>query len=165
MMLPQIVVIHRLPPKKRISTSYAIERKKVDDRRRKAGRLYFYMEKLLNSTPGVKNMTDLRNLTASIASLLNLKIDRAAKRSKEALTCWLCENWDRIQNEYIPSPQNLTNPIKLQNLEKYHNETQNENEKVADIFDINDDLFSNLLFDYNNEEFIDQFINEGLSFI
>lgn len=36
-------------------------------------------------------------LASELAKIINVKIDRAATRSKDGLVCWFCENWTQIQ--------------------------------------------------------------------
>ena len=37
-------------------------------------------------------------LAKQLSETFNIKLDRAAKRYKEHLICWFCENWDTITN-------------------------------------------------------------------
>lgn len=89
-------VIKRDPPKKCISPQYEEYRSMIDKRRRRVSNLFQYLQRYLNSLPGLKKKADMIRLAVAISRELNIKLDRDAKRVSEALICWYCENWIKI---------------------------------------------------------------------
>ncbi|EAX85026.1 hypothetical protein TVAG_586070 [Trichomonas vaginalis G3] len=140
----QRIVIIREPPKKRISDEYSEFRKKMDIRRRKVSKLYPFVEKFLNSFPKLKRRTDIMKLALRIGELVQIPVDRNAKRLNEPLICWFCENWQLVSKLVLPTyvelfmqpevvdvnPQNVEND---QDIQKLDQEIQKIMQEIGDM--------------------------------
>jgi hypothetical protein len=70
----------------------AIERRRVQQRRRRVGSMFEQMSKILSQTlNGDMGMMSLLSFANLVAEKHALHIDRSAKRTKEGLICWFCE--------------------------------------------------------------------------
>jgi hypothetical protein len=66
-------------------------------RRKRAGAFYGRVEGALNRmTGGRPTRAALMELAAGLGGPRGIIIDRLARRMKEVLICWFCENWDRL---------------------------------------------------------------------
>lgn len=82
---------------------------------------------------GKVRLETLLEFAIYLTKLLNIKLDRLAKRNRSALLCWFSENWDMI-NPYIHYIKRYKHSItKDQNKKiQYNNVTENQ-----DPFDLN----------------------------
>lgn len=65
------------------------------------GENYNIVGKYLWGLPSMNKNRALK-LAEEIAQNQKIKLDRIAKRGKEPLICWYCENWDNIQHLIKP---------------------------------------------------------------
>ncbi|EAY02174.1 hypothetical protein TVAG_213740 [Trichomonas vaginalis G3] len=144
----KLIIIKRDPPKNRTSDDYSEFRKKMDDRRRKVGKLYSYVENFLNSFPKLKRRTDIMHLAIKISERLHIPIDRNAKRLNEPLICWFCENWFQVYKYILPvyiemyaQPEtqnsNVQNLGKDQDFQRLDQEIQKIMQEIGDMDQFN----------------------------
>jgi hypothetical protein len=91
--LPGKIVIIRKKPRRLPLAQTQIDRDQCIERRRCNGALYDRMTQILGVVLGGKiTKRNLMDLAEKIAAQKQIKIDRGAKRMKEGLICWFCEN-------------------------------------------------------------------------
>ena len=119
--------------------------KKVQDRqikrRQKNADLFDNVRKTLDSYYNQPfKFKDAILLADSIAAKIGVKIDRDARRSKDTLICWFCENWSSAQH-FFQQDQNSMLQTSSSNttIEKDSFFTFNENEE--DLSSLWADLF------------------------
>jgi hypothetical protein len=102
--LPGRVVIIRKKPRRVPLAQTQIDHDLCIQRRRCNGALYERMTQILGAVFGGKlTKQNLMDLAEKIAAQKQIKIDRAAKRMKEGLICWFCENaYDLVAREEEP---------------------------------------------------------------
>ncbi|EAY02055.1 hypothetical protein TVAG_383580 [Trichomonas vaginalis G3] len=74
----------------------------------------------------------LLSIAGNLSKELDLKLDRLAKRNRNALLCWYAENWDKIQPHIkeqktcldISSEEDISSPVEIQK-EECHTESVN----------------------------------------
>lgn len=111
------------------------DHKMLTQRIKKLGIKFDYVTAYLEHIHGIHNTVCQLLTQASIYSeIINIKIDRLAKRNKQALLCWYTENWDSV----LPLlPLNFYEiSIRLKN-KKDHKEIKKDNLIQIDISDIN----------------------------
>jgi hypothetical protein len=91
--LPGKVVIIQKKPRPQPLAQTQIDHDRCIERRRCNAAVYDRMAQILNAVLGGKaTKQNLMDLAEKIAAQKQIKIDRAAKRIKEGLICWFCEN-------------------------------------------------------------------------
>lgn len=97
---PSFYIITRDPPKRGIANDYSKYRNKVDERRRNNSALYSNIENLLFTQ--LKGITQKKicQMADYIAKQGGLNVDRQAKRLRQSMICWFCENWE-LASRYL----------------------------------------------------------------
>jgi hypothetical protein len=91
--VPGKVVILRKKPRRTPLAQTQIDHDRCIERRRCNAASYDRMTQILNVVLGGKiTKRNLMDLAEKIAAQKQIKIDRGAKRMKEGLICWFCEN-------------------------------------------------------------------------
>lgn len=93
-----LFVIMRTPPKKRISETYTTYTDKRNQRRRNNQKQYDMIDKVIRSYQELYRFPNILKLAQALAEKQELHIDRNAKRVREELICWFCENWDKVKD-------------------------------------------------------------------
>lgn len=90
------------------------DRKIIDQRRKKHGLQVDFVDAYLSKLAGCHIKTRCMLEVAHLASgILNIKVDRLAKRNRTAMLCWFAENWTVLQ-PYLKSSY-FTSDIKSDN--------------------------------------------------
>jgi hypothetical protein len=90
-------VIQVVRPSRPSAAQTVIDREHSIRRRRAVGRAYEQMCALLTHlTGGRLTRCALMRLAEELATTRGIRIDRTAKRMKDCLICWFCENWVRL---------------------------------------------------------------------
>jgi hypothetical protein len=92
-------VIKVVRPSRPSAAQTVLDREHSIRRRRAVGWGYDQMCTLLTRMTGGK-MT--RCALLQLAAAYGIRIDRTAKRMKDCLICWFCENWGRLRQPPIP---------------------------------------------------------------
>ena len=118
---------------------YKKEHDRQNKRRQKNAELF---DKVKNTLDSYYNQPfkfkDAIKLANSIAEKIDVKIDRDARRSKDTLICWFCENWTLIQ-QIFNQTQNTTPQVNT------YNNTNDDNTFCS--FDENDEDANSFLFE------------------
>ena len=93
-----IYVIRREPPKKRISSYFDVTYHKQIERMQKCKDKFFSIKHIINILPSKGKMVDTLRFAQVLAKDIDVPVDREARRSKDCLICWFCENWSSIQD-------------------------------------------------------------------
>jgi hypothetical protein len=101
--IPRKVVIIRKKPCRTPLAQTKIDHDRCIERRRCNAANYDKMTQILNAALGGKaTRENLLDLAEKLAAQKQLKIDRCARRMKEGLICWFCENaCDFVSSEAI----------------------------------------------------------------
>jgi hypothetical protein len=104
---PRKVVIVRKKPCRPPLAQTQIDHEHCIERRRWNAALYDKMSQVLNALFGGKaTMRNLMDLAVKIVAQKQIKIDHGAKRMKEELICWFCENASHlVAKEAAPCPE------------------------------------------------------------
>jgi hypothetical protein len=103
--LRKIVIVRRKPRRTQIPQTQ-VDHARCIERRRCNAALYDRMARILDAALGGKaTKQNLMALAEKIASEKRIKIDRGAKRMKEGLICWFCENARSFISEEALPPQ------------------------------------------------------------
>lgn len=94
-------IIKKAPGSRPASENYEKIWKRIEERIRRCSSSYTFVQKYLFSLPDITKGR-LLNLAEEIAKRLNITVDRVAKRTKEPLICWYCENWKFIHTMIEP---------------------------------------------------------------
>jgi hypothetical protein len=91
--VPREIVIVQSKPRRPPLAQTRIDQDQCIERRRCNAALYDRMTQILNAVLGGKvTKQHLMELAVKIAAAKGIKIDRGAKRLKDGLICWFCEN-------------------------------------------------------------------------
>jgi hypothetical protein len=103
----QIIVIRRTKPSRPSVAQTMIDHERSNERRRRVGPLYDQMCVILTRlTSGKLNRAILLGLAEQLAKQKGITVDRTAKRLKDCLICWFCENCQELlwQPRRPPTP-------------------------------------------------------------
>ena len=82
--------------------------------------------KMIFGTPPQKKQ--LLDLALRISPKINVRVDRLAKRSRDCLICWFCENWSKVSTVLIGSS------IEASSEYEAPSKSINPNQKNEDLF-------------------------------
>lgn len=120
------IISTRKPRRYNFTTKKSLrDHKKISLRVMKTGVKMDLVSECLDRANGSKvTYSNLLNFADKLSKKLWIKLDRLAKRNKDALLCWYAENWefirphvadikkleDETKNQIIASPVNYDNP-------------------------------------------------------
>jgi len=87
----RIVIMRSLPTRAAANPQSLREAERALERRRRNSAHFEAMLALLRQITRTGRMEEIRPLALRIAGLKGIAVDRAAKRQKESLVCWFCE--------------------------------------------------------------------------
>jgi hypothetical protein len=80
------------------------DQEQANIRLRKNFRVYHIMYSILEVITGKVTLNSMLALAEQFAPLKGIRVDRIARRRKNCLICWFCENCSEFLSPFVPKP-------------------------------------------------------------